>query len=101
MNTLDVGHIYGSDPDICSLAKQAPEGITSLEPTIVSVLFGRRAFCIAKERVIKTCAPKELDKMIDDYDEMIEFRFPEGGSECFQKLGDPVIFRLRSHAVHV
>ncbi|KAJ3476653.1 hypothetical protein NLI96_g11010 [Meripilus lineatus] len=71
------------------LAKQAPEAIASLEPTIVSVLFGRRAFCIAKERMNETYAPKELDKMVNVYDEMTECRFPEEGSECFQKLGDP------------
>lgn len=101
MSILDVGHIYGRDPEICSLAKQAPESLASLGPTIVTVLFGRRAFSIAKERTDDDCAPKELNKMIDDYDVMTEFRFPERGSECFQTLGDPVIFRLRSHDVPV
>lgn len=47
----------------------------------------------------ETYAPKELDKMVNVYDEMTECRFPEEGSECFQKLGDPVIFRLRYHVV--
>ena len=61
------------------------------------MLFVRRAFCIAKERVNGPFVPKELDEMITHYDEMTELRFPEEGSECFRKIGDPVIFRLRSH----
>ena len=93
--------LFGCDPDICSFEKGAPRSLASEEPTIFSMLFGRRAFGIAKERVNELYGPAELDDMITVYDEMTEFRFPEEGSEFLQKLGNPVIFRLKSHVAPV
>ncbi|KAJ3475516.1 hypothetical protein NLI96_g11788 [Meripilus lineatus] len=70
-------------------AESVPQVINPIEPSIEPILFGRRAFCIAKEEVDGYGAPAELKYMINVYDEMTKFSSPEEGSVSAGKLGDP------------